>query len=109
MSKMIDLTKLARETVDIKFDDDVIFTIPVEPTLNFSTKMVLYKEKMKKAKKEEEQLKLLAEIVTYILAQDERYEYEKVKELVGKMSPSQIEAVFMIYENQIEQNKNNPN
>lgn len=107
MSNMIDLTKLAQETIDIKFADDVIFTIPIEPTLHFSTKMILYKEKMKKAKSEQEQLKLLSEIVTFILSQDESH--DNVSELVGKMSPSQVEAVFTIYDNQVEQNKANPN
>lgn len=107
MSNMIDLTKLAQETVDIKFDEDTIFKIPQEPTLQFSTKMVLYRKKMNEAKSDEKKLELLSEIVTYILEQDESHENVKAK--VGKMSNSQIEAVFNIYENQVEQNNQSKN
>lgn len=107
MSNMIDLTLLAQDTTDIKFDEDTVFTIPTEPTLQFSTKMVLYRKKMNQAKTDEAKLQLLTEIVTFILSQDE--EHENVEKLVGKMHPSQVEAVFNIYETQVEQNKVNPN
>lgn len=104
---MIDLTLLAQDTIDIKFDEDTVFTIPKEPTLQFSTKMVLYRQKMSQAKTAEAQLKLLIEVVTFILSQDESH--DDVAKKVGRMSPSQVEAVFNIYENQVEQNKTNPN
>lgn len=107
MSNMIDLSLLAQDTIDIKFDEDTIFTIPQEPTLQFSTKMVLYRKKMNQAKTDEAKLQLLTEIVTFILGQDEAH--ENVESLVGKMHPSQIEAVFNIYENQVEQNKSSKN
>lgn len=107
MSNMIDLTKLAQETIDIKFDEDTIFTIPIEPTLQFSTKMVLYRKKMNQAKSDEASLTLLEEVVTYILSQDETQ--TNVKEKVGKMSSSQVQAVFNIYEDQVKQNKQSKN
>lgn len=107
MNNMIDLTLLAQDTIDIKFDEETVFRIPPEPTIGFSTKMVLYKEKMKRAKSDEAKLKILAEVVTFILEQDDSH--DNVAELVEQMHPSQVEAVFNIYENQAVENNKNPN
>lgn len=107
MSNLIDLTLLTRETVDIKFAEDVIFTIPVEPTLEYSTRLLLCKKKMQKAKTDEQKLDLVREVVTLILSQDGSH--DDVKEIVGKLHSTQIIAVFNIYDDQVEKNKNNPN
>lgn len=107
MSEMIDLTLLTQDTIDIKFDEDTIFKIPPEPTIGFSTKMILYKEKMNKVKTDEAKLKVLSEVVTLILEQDTSH--ENVKGIVDQLHPSQVAAVFGIYENQKEKNQNSKN
>lgn len=104
---MIDLTLLAQKTIDIKFDEDTIFQIPPEPTIGFSSKMFLYKDKMRKAKTDEAKLKILTEVVTMILSQDESH--TNVNEIVNQLHPSQILAVFTIYDDQKTENQNNPN
>lgn len=104
---MIDLTLLAQDTIDIKFDEDTIFRIPPEPSVGFTNKMMAYKMKMENAKTEEEQLEVLVEVTTTILEQDKAV--SDVGSIVEQLSPSQIKAVFNIYENQATANMKNPN
>lgn len=107
MSNLIDLTLIAQDTIDIKFDEDTIFKIPTEPTLNYSTKMLLTRKKMQKAKTDEQKLDLVREATTLILSQDDSH--DNVGDIVGRLHSSQVLAVFNIYEDQVEKNKSNPN
>ena len=104
----LDLNLLAQKPVKIGFEE-VVFNIPPEPTMQFSTEMLLCRKKMQKAKTEEQQLNSLKEMVTVILSQDELHSRNDIEHYIGKMHDTQIVAIFNIYEDQIEKNKQNPN
>lgn len=107
MSDFLDLSLLAQEKITIKFDEDCTFVIPKEPTLDYSTKLLLARKKMQQAKTDDKKLDIVREVTTMILSQDESV--QNVGKLVGKMSTDQIIAVFNLYENQAKENASNPN
>src|SRR5690625_262096 len=94
----IDLTLLAQDTIDIKFSDEVTFRLPPEPTVGFTNKMRAYSQKMGNEKDENKQFDLLVEVTTLILEQDKNI--EDIPTIVEQLHPSQILAIFNIYEDQ---------
>ncbi|WP_337019946.1 hypothetical protein [Oceanobacillus massiliensis] len=109
MSIVNDLSLVVREPLVLKFSEENTFTIPVDPTLELTYKMVDFQDKAKNAETEKEQIDLLLDMVILILNQDESKDIDKEFLFKNKISMSQLQAVVQLYQDQILKNNNNPN
>lgn len=103
-----DLSLISQEPIELKFSDDVVFNIPLDPSLEFTYKLMDFEAKAQKAESNKEQFDMLIDMVVMILKQDESHKINR--EFVKKnFHMSQVQAVVQIYQEQVTENQNNPN
>lgn len=107
MSNKHDLSLVNQDTIEIKFSDDAIFTIPKDPNMEFTYKLVDFEEKAKNAESNKEQFDLFVDMVVLILGQDKKHDV--TEQFIKQLHFSQIQAVVQIYQEQVAENQNNPN
>lgn len=103
-----DLSLINQQPLTLKFGEDMTFTIPSDPSLEFTYKLMEFEDKMKASNSSKEQFDLLIDMVVEILKQDKTKKVDK--NFVKKnLHLSQIKGVVQIYQEQIVENQNNPN
>lgn len=103
-----DFSLLIKEPLKLKFSDDVMFQIPVDPSLEFTYKLMDFEDKMNAAETNKDRFDLLIDMVVMILKQDESQKI--TKDFVKKnLHMSQIQGVVKVYQQQVQENQNNPN
>ncbi|UOQ47736.1 hypothetical protein MUN88_17030 [Gracilibacillus caseinilyticus] len=108
MANIKDLSLVTQEPLVLKFSEDEQFTIPADPKLDFTYKLLEFEEKSANAETSKEQFDLLIDMAVMILNQDESKDV--TAEFVRKnIHQSQMKAIVQIYQNQMMENNNNPN
>lgn len=103
-----DLSLVTQEPLELKFSDDITFTIPVDPTLEFTYKLMDFEAKAQKTNSNKEQMDFLIDMVITILKQDTSQKIDRTF-VKSNLSMSQIKAVVQIYQQQVMENNSNPN
>ncbi|WP_117161434.1 hypothetical protein [Paraliobacillus sp. X-1268] len=104
----IDLSKVVKEPLELKFSEGDTFVIPTEPNLEMTYQMADFEGKMNDAKTSRDKLDLFVEATLLILKQDKSKKIDD-KFVKENLSLKQMEQVFQIYQNQIMENHDNPN
>ncbi|MEC1726919.1 hypothetical protein P9E34_19610 [Schinkia azotoformans] len=104
--KIIDLDLLVNDPIEFKIGGEN-YQVSTMPTTKFILEMALLEDKMKKSKKNEEQINLLDEMVTKLFNQ----ENEQVsKDFVSnKLSFSQKKRIMEVYREMMNEINSNPN
>ncbi|AMV11525.1 MULTISPECIES: hypothetical protein [Anoxybacillaceae] len=103
---IIDLDLLVSEPIQFKIGGEV-FETPSSPSTQLVLQMVAIENKVKKAKNAEEQIHLLAEMVSLLLSQGERK--VTIDEVLEKFSPVQMKKVVEVYQQKMTEINTNPN
>ncbi|MGG3919911.1 hypothetical protein ABEV38_19200 [Parageobacillus thermoglucosidasius] len=103
---IIDLDLLVNEPIQFKIGGET-FETPSSPSTQLVLQMVAIENKVKKAKNAEEQIHLLAEMVSLLLSQGERK--VSIDEVIEKFSPVQMKKVVEVYQQKMTEINNNPN
>lgn len=107
MAKIIDLNLLSAEDMEFKIGEDT-YTIPGHPTTKMTMKFAALQSKMSKAKKTETYMDILAEIVAFLLDQDETKEVTK-EFVLNKLSVAQMQRIMSIFQETLMEINNDPN
>jgi hypothetical protein len=103
---IIDLDLLVSEPIKFKIGGE-IFEVPSSPSTQLVLQMVNIENKAKKTKNHDEQIYLLAEMVSLLLSQGERK--VSVDEVIEKFSLTQMKRVIDNYQQKMREINNNPN